>query len=44
MSQPAIAMGAAGSDTAIEAANVALMSNDLGKVPWLVRHSRRTQT
>ena len=39
-----IAMGAAGSDTAIEAADVALMSDDLGKFPWLIRHSRRTLT
>lgn len=38
----AIAMGAAGSDTAIEASDVALMSDDLAKVPWLIRHSRRT--
>ena len=38
----AIAMGAAGSDTAIEAADVALMSDDLAKVSWLIRHSRRT--
>ena len=37
-----IAMGAAGSDTAIEAADVALMSDDIAKIPWLVRHSRRT--
>ncbi|MGH7471313.1 MAG: heavy metal translocating P-type ATPase [Longimicrobiales bacterium] len=37
-----IAMAAAGSDAAIEAADVALMSDDLGKLPWLVRHSRRT--
>lgn len=36
-----IAMGVAGSDTAIEAADVALMSDDLLKVPWLIRHSRR---
>ncbi len=37
-----VAMGAAGSDAAIETADVALMSDDLGKLPWLVRHSRRT--
>jgi Cd2+/Zn2+-exporting ATPase len=37
-----IAMGAMGSDAAIEAADVDLMSDDLSKLPWLVRHSRRT--
>ena len=36
-----IAMGAAGSDAAIETADVALMSDDLSKVAWLVGHSRR---
>ncbi|HUW62228.1 MAG TPA: heavy metal translocating P-type ATPase [Candidatus Bathyarchaeia archaeon] len=37
-----IAMGAAGSDAAIETADVALMSDDLTKVGWLITHSRRT--
>lgn len=36
-----IAMGAAGSDAALETADVALMSDDLGQIPWLVAHSRR---
>jgi len=37
-----IAMGAAGSDAAVETADIALMSDDLSKLPWLVRHSRQT--
>lgn len=37
-----IAMGAAGSDVAINSASIALMSNDLRKLPFLVRLSRKT--
>lgn len=37
-----IAMGAVGSDAAIETADVALMSDDLSRVAWLIAHSRRT--
>ena len=37
-----IAMGAAGSDAAIETADIALLADDLSQLPWLVRHSRRT--
>ena len=34
------AMGAAASDVALETADVALMSDDLNKVPWAIRLSR----
>lgn len=36
-----IAMGAAGTDTAIEAADIALMGDDLGHVPYLAHLARR---
>ena len=37
-----IAMGAVGTDTALETADIALMSDDLSRVAWLVKHSHRT--
>lgn len=36
-----IAMGVIGSDSAIESADIALLTDDLSRLPWLVRHSRR---
>lgn len=37
-----IAMGAAGSDVAIKSASVALLNNDLGRLPFLIKLSRAT--
>ena len=37
-----IAMGAAGTDVALETADVALMSDDLSKIPYVIRLGRRT--
>jgi Cd2+/Zn2+-exporting ATPase len=39
-----IAMGAAGSDVAIHSATIALMNNDLRRLPFLVRLSRQTRS
>ena len=38
-----IAMGAAGTDTALETADIALMADDLSKVPFTIRLSRATR-
>ncbi len=37
-----IAMGAAGSDVAVNSASIALMNNNLNRVPFLIQLSRRT--
>lgn len=37
-----IAMGAAGSDVAINSATIALLNSDLGRLPFLIRLSRKT--
>ncbi len=37
-----IAMGAAGTDAALETADIALMSDDLSRVAWLIEHAHRT--
>jgi Zn2+/Cd2+-exporting ATPase len=39
-----IAMGAMGTDAAFETADIVLMTDDLGQVPWLIRHARRAMT
>ena len=37
-----IALGGIGSGVAMETADIVLLADDLSRLPWLVRHSRRT--
>lgn len=39
----AIAIGSIGSDAALESADIVLLSDDLGEVPWAVRLARRAR-
>lgn len=39
--QIGVAMGAAGTDVALETADIALTHDDISKLPWLIRLSRR---
>ena len=38
-----IAMGAMGTDAALDTADIALMSDDLHRLPWLIDHARATR-
>jgi Cd2+/Zn2+-exporting ATPase len=40
-SQVGVAMGVAGTDVALETAHIALTHDDISKLPWLIRLSRR---
>ncbi|MFO0949937.1 MAG: HAD-IC family P-type ATPase [Isosphaeraceae bacterium] len=37
-----VALGGVSSGAALESADIVLMADDLGRLPWVIRHSRRT--
>jgi len=37
-----VAMGGISSGAALESADIVLMADDLGGLPWIIRHSRKT--
>jgi len=43
-SRVGVAMGGAGTDVALETADIALTHDDIARLPWLVRLSRRMLT
>jgi Cd2+/Zn2+-exporting ATPase len=43
-SDVAVAMGAAGTDVAMETGDIVLLADDLTRLPWIIRLSRRTVT
>lgn len=44
VAQVGVAMGAAGTDVALETADIALTHDDIAKLPWMVKLSRRMLT
>ena len=40
--QASVSRWAIGSDAALQTADIALMTDDLSRLPWLIGHSRRT--